>query len=213
MAFPFTHTLVTFNWTTALGERGQTGLRWNRDTLPTQSEMNGLHSAFGIMWGAANTRINVEFTFTGCKAALIQPNGKYPTNSSPMYSTGSAVPGATTSGPYYPLQVATVATLLTTQLRGRASKGRLYLPPIAALLDASNFRYPGTRLNERGATVAAMISGCNSVMGGLAQVMSRVGDGETHSITGVKVGNRADVQRSRDNAVPETYGTKSAVTP
>lgn len=213
MAFPFLHTLLTFNWNTALGERGQTGLRYNRQTLPTQSEMNALHTAFGIFWTAANSRINAEFAFTGVKAALIQPNGQYPPDSQPMYSTGSVGYGAVTSGPYYPLQVSCAGTLVTTALRGRASKGRMYLPPIAGLLQASDFRWPATSCNQRAATLAAAISGMNSVMGGLAQVMSRVGDGETHSITGVKVGNRADIQRSRDDQVPESYGTTSAVTP
>lgn len=211
VSFPSRHVLLTFRWNTALGEKGQCGIRFRTTTLPTQTALNNIHLNFAGFWSDPLSRINTEFGFTDVKAALIDPEGTYPPTVPPMYSVGAIAYGSITSGPYFPLQVSGAMTLTTAVLRGKASKGRIYLPPIASVLDASNFRWPNSRLVDRCGRFATALTAMNGNMSGPAVVMSRIGAGDSNAITGVKMGNRPDIQRSRDNAVPEVYSAISAV--
>lgn len=124
----------------------------------------------------------------------------------PAFPTG---PSATT----YPNQVALVISWVTAAARGRASKGRIFMPAPAIALAADTGRLYGPPDSVHGQSVAdaaaTFLNNLNNQPGvdtpGVgASVVSKV-DGTVRAITGVRVGNVLDTMRSRRNALDETY--------
>lgn len=216
MVYTNRHLYLTIHWkpNTTGEEVGQVGLRFDaptNDALPTL--VANAAPIVQTFWTAANSGIEGEFDLTYLRLAIIGTDGKYWPDSvaaDHTYPAGVAGGGGTTIG-RFPLQMALVATLNTAKPRGRASKGRIYLPWYNTALDSS-YRYPSASVNARSVTLATMITGLNGVMGWPASVMSKVGSGTKEVITGVSHGTRPDVQRRRADQLPDPRGTISAVT-
>lgn len=101
-------------------------------------------------------------------------------------------------------------TTTTAKTRGRASKGRLFIPQCAPPLVGGGFIDP-TAQQAMATAAAAFFSALGDEPGidatnFRAAVVSGIGDpGPTEDITGVRVGNVLDVIRRRKNAITETY--------
>lgn len=116
------------------------------------------------------------------------------------------------AGQGYPNQVAGVVSWVTNVARGRASKGRIYIPnPTMQTVDTTGmFNETGATSTQSVATqAAAFIANLNNQpgvdsLGGAASVVSRI-DGSVHPIQAVRVGSVPDTMRSRRNALVETY--------
>lgn len=109
----------------------------------------------------------------------------------------------------YPLQVTCVTTWLTDLKRGRASKGRTFWPTALAV-GSGDARVTQAKRESLATAARSLITSFNTALsdagsGMRAAVMSNVGDGTSALINGVRVGNRLDIQRRRDNATPELY--------
>jgi len=92
--------------------------------------------------------------------------------------------------------------------RGRASKGRIYLPVYGLnATDAGRMDITPTDQNNF-ITFGQALLDAFSNSAGIAPVVPVIAsklDGSIHPITGVRVGNIIDVQRRRKNALTETY--------
>lgn len=207
MPYPLQHQLLTFHWTTGTDEVGQVGIRVARNAPLTQAELDNIHTTWGVFWANPTSQIADRFVFQEVKAATIQPDGKYPPGQDPLYSNGSPVPGGKAGGTLYPLQVTCVATLTTDASRGLASRGRIYLPAIERSMN-SNILIPADSCTARAQNLALALSGINTNMtaGGSVSVISNVGVGNVRPVLGVRIGERADIQRRRDRQRgAETY--------
>ena len=117
-------------------------------------------------------------------------------------------PGPTTSR--YPHQIAWAATWTTDLQRGRASKGRTYWPTAVTVTANESCRVaPAVRNTMATACVDGLRTLITAVQsrGGtmVPAVMSNIGEGTSAVIKGVRVGDRLDIQRKRDNKVAEVY--------
>lgn len=206
MVYSFTHLYVTFHWQDQRSpEFGQVGLRWAlENALPSETDMDAIAGAFGIFWGNEFTNISDDLQFTHAKFALIDPDGKYPADFEPYVADVSPVPGGEIGTARFPLSTACAASLTTPKARGRAHRGRIYLPPIEDALGGGGM-WGSSIVQSRANQVASMISSINTIIGSSAYVMSKVGAGYQEVITGVAVGSRPDVMRSRSRGQAETY--------
>lgn len=209
MAYASKHKYLTVHWTMTSSnvEEGQFGIRFNSAADPTTAELNAAVLVVKGWWEVAANLIGDDYRLASLKLATIQPDGHYPDGFSPLiYDYSPVVPGGTSIAiSQFPLQVASVTSLTTAAARGRAHRGRIYLPPIAGNLDA-NYLFSSTNAQARATGCGNMIEGLNTaIVGGAASVMSKIGAGTTRTITGVQVGTRPDVQRRRAGRQAEAY--------
>lgn len=216
MPYPDDHLYLTLHWTQqgATNEVGQTGLRFSTNGPVTQDLVNAAAGPVSTFWTAATSGIESSFLLQYIRLAHIGVDGNYvPGEVSYDYiwsSTPAGGGGATTAR--YPLQVALAATLITAVPRGKASKGRMYLPWYNAALD-SGYKFPISNVNQRSNTLAAMINSLNDVMPGPCTIYSKVGNGFSNVVTGLYHGTRPDVQRRRAKSIVEVKGITSVITP
>lgn len=119
------------------------------------------------------------------------------------------------SGSPRPLDQALCITFTTDAQRGKASKGRIYMPAaIFILTDAGT--YTAADCQTMATATAQMLTGLapSDVTGGLEPAVVSPGvrgdlEGGSRRITGVRIGDVPDRQRRRRENTPEVY--KSAV--
>jgi hypothetical protein len=121
------------------------------------------------------------------------------------YDWLSPYPQGSTAGTH-PLQVALAVSLVTGAERGRAARGRFYLPVPVSPLEG-----PYNQLTE--AYQASYLAGSlelldiieEHVAGWQVGIVSNIGAGAERAVTGVRVGQALDTIRSRRENVPEDY--------
>lgn len=211
MSYSQQHVYLTVHWGNASNaEVGQVGLRFGRTDLPDETHLDGLVTFMQTWWSAAASAIPSVFRMARLKLAIVQPDGKYPPTHVPFeHDYDPAIAGGGSSTAIQALQVAGVTTLGTSAIRGRASKGRIYLPPVAGTL--VDFRFSNTQVGNRAAQCALLVGGLNDVFEAPALVMSRVGLGISREITQVRVGDLPDVQRRRARQLDDNYTTVAVV--
>lgn len=160
----------------------------------------------------ANTSYNLSSgaTLDYVKANNIGADGKYiDQTQSHTYFYSSGTPGG--RAPTVPNILSLVTTWTTANQRGRASKGRIYLPnntwPAAASVVVSQ-----TEVDRNNTTATGLLNVIKAPSGGVATaipaVYSRL-DASYHDITGIRTGNILDVQRRRKDAFTEKTTTIS----
>ena len=218
MPFPFPHRLLTIHWVnpTQPDETGQTGLRFGDGTPPTQADVDACRVPLETLWGNPAALIPNGYKLAFLRLAAIAEDGRYvPGSFAKDFVWTTLYPGAGAATPIFPIQTACASTLVTALPRGQASKGRMFLPPLAAVL-GDDYRWTTAQANARSAGLATCINSLQTALGAQAQVYSkgtvRSSVGLRAEITGVKTGIRPDVQRRRGREVAEGYGSTSAVT-
>lgn len=115
-----------------------------------------------------------------------------------------------------PGQVALVCGLETEKTTGRARRGRVYLPAKDMVQESTSGLIASASMTAMLATWRTFVLAVNAVGGDIANpgtlepvvyVLSNVGAGAREVVTGVRIGNRLDIQRRRVSAYPETYST------
>lgn len=126
------------------------------------------------------------------------------------YPTGSASSAL-------PNQVALAVSWKTAAERGRASKGRIFMPTPALQVDGDTgyIVSASSQLDFVAQRAREFILAINNqpgldTPGVVASVVSRV-DATSRPITGVRVGNVLDTIRTRRNALEETYTSSAAI--
>lgn len=217
MTYANTHLRFTTYWTTAgvSAELAQFGLRFDSGLPATQALVDTMAARVATFWPLATAAISPNHRASFCRLAAVSPDGTYSlgTNSFDHVFAGG-IPGSSAFTGSYPLQTAHVITLSTAFPRGKAARGRVYLPPIHAILQ-SDFNWQLATVNSRVNSFAAMITGLNTDVGSPCTVFSfgtKTGPPQPkHAVTSVVADNRPDVQRRRARQQPSLKGTVSVV--
>lgn len=164
---------------------------------------------FAEWWGSQYTYIPAIARLRWLKWNRIGTDGRYVNQGATrLIEFPNDVPGTVPT--VYPLQVCWVSTWTTDFQRGRAARGRTYWPTAVPVTGQELGRVAsGPQGNFLGAlrSLIPRLNQAAQLQGGgvVASVMSDLDAGRTAAITGVRVGNRLDIQRRRDNKMPEAY--------
>jgi hypothetical protein len=181
---------------------------------PTQAAVDAILASWTTFFENITSRVHATYLTTQAKIATINTNG-----TTDQASVVYAYPGATVDGGWsqavYPPQCSLVATLMSDRPRGLASKGRMYLPGIAAGLTASGVIAD----SDRDAIALNLRTFFNAVRASAdvadTPILAAKGTGAFPELTAqndyverIKVGSVIDTQRRRRNGLPETYKTE-----
>lgn len=187
------------------------------DLTPVDTELLDAVAGECIKYIAGTTPYASQFSIntrlTEVKLNRIGTDGKYadPDSMTKFGSPLAVGPNPTNGAP----QLAPVVTLRTAFERGRANRGRMYLPPHfgyitvgadgrALASNAVTIASETTRLFNNIKTVWTTWLGGGD-LGAHPVVMSDIGAGTWHSVTRMEVGRVVDTMRSRRSSLDEDY--------
>jgi len=186
-------------------------------TLMTDGEAD---TALPAIVTAASTFVADNGWFgTGVKLEYVKLNkinsaGHYENSSAARTSLLDPAIGGGGGGSTLPPQVAVCATLLTAHARGKAHKGRIYLPALAGALITYGVgagTIGGGAAGALGDATHAFIQAINAALPSPNAVSVISSTGEANHVTGVAIGSVYDTQRRRRRSLPETPYLTSAL--
>lgn len=154
----------------------------------------------------------------------IDVNGRYKSRvQTTLHMPDEFTNGTTTT--VYPTQVAYATTWMTDFRRGLAKQGRTYWPTAWPISNSTGLRVRPEYAETMGQWAMDLIAALNQAARGdgvrapnptnlpsagggtamVAAVMSKEREGATNVITGVRVGDRLDIQRRRGDRIEEEY--------
>lgn len=184
---------------------GIIGLPPAADVLPAVAAIFQSRWSTGGAGGGLGVHVNARLT--SVKLNAIGTDGRYADDDTNEHIYTTPIPGGGSFN--VPPQLATVVTLRTSAERGRASKGRMFLPVCEGFqlieTDGRAQASTATRVatatrtifNEINAAYAAQVSGDEAI--GRVGVASSIGAGTFREVTRVTVGRVTDTVRSRRN--------------
>lgn len=193
-------------WSCGLNITGATSIIDPVTGAELSSFLNQANDIVSEWFGGGNSGISTHAQLEWLKAAYLDEDGKYIIDSE-VYDYPTAVTGTYNNAT--PPQISTVISLTTDSSRGLAHIGRIY-PPLSGFIGPDGY-IPASFTDTMGSNAAEMIAALNGIaqdvfgVGAGVVVMSKVGTGVTRAVTGVRVGNVLDTQRSRRNAFIESY--------
>lgn len=160
-----------------------------------------LLTALEAMWGAQRvcpTWAAIDLV----KLNLIGPDGKYVNQGDTVqHEYVTPVPGGVSGN--FPPQAAIAVTLRTAANRGRASRGRFYLPASSGDMGTDG-RYLTLKSAAIQAAAATFLNAAEDALPNWrVAVLSNIGAGTVRPVTGVQVGRVIDTIRSRRRSMPE----------
>jgi hypothetical protein len=164
---------------------------------------NALASATQTFFSNANVKISNNCRLTAIKCASINTDGHYSYTSPPgLYVYPTPIVGPTSGAAVVP-QATIAVTTLTPQSRGRASKGRFYLPP-SVMAFSTDGRLSSVAADDIETAARTWLLAINSTAQVSAvAVMSKLGSGTTNTVNAVGVGRVVDTMRSRRRSLQE----------
>lgn len=176
--------------------------------------LKNVNDAWEIFFKASTSAISSRYSYTQCKMARVGLDGRTVPDSAQYYTPLAAVTGGGGTSALPP-QCALVATLAATAPRGLATKGRMFLPGINAVVDNTGHIDAVTAgsISTNIKTFFDSIHNDADTPGNL--VLASVGRGPLHTdgnirfATSIKLGNVYDTQRRRRNALTEAYTIKA----
>lgn len=215
MSLPHRVVRATFSGTMFGGaEIWTTGLYFgwdNKDADPiTGQGLADVSSAWETFFSAPSSQISSQYKYEMLKMCVINDDGKTLPDTAMYHAPTTPVAGGG-SPAALPPQVSLVASLRNTTPRGLATKGRMYLPGVSAMVQATGKLDPFTRdaIATNLKTFFDAIYNDADLPGN--PVLISVGRGALHTdgnirrITSIKVGDVYDTQRRRRNALQESY--------
>lgn len=184
-----------FSWSLAL--------RRSEFNLPVPDEVpQGVIDAVTTFHTTANIGTSSQSHLTGIKLNLIGTDGRYASDGETvLHEFVPPVAGAGTPG--MPSQCALAVTLGTAATRGRASRGRFYLPRLAGSPQADGRLTPSNVENVAEAA-SLFIENLHAALPGYrVAVTSNIGQGTIREVTHVEVGRVIDTIRTRRNSLDE----------
>ena len=223
MPYPAAHMLLSWNGLFTLGagqpviDQFNGSLRFmgpGVDASDTQEKCNAMSAALQDWWKTYQNFIPGIAKLATIKWNKIGTDGHYVSKTrTQMDQLLTLAEGPQVSR--YPLQVNLVATYLTANERGIGSRGRTFFPTTIPISSSNQMRASGSDCTQMASAVAGLIVNLNAVASsGNGQLQACVGSdqrgGALAPILSVRVGNRLDIQRRRDNALEESYSTIAA---
>lgn len=206
MAYDIAHNLLAFGGNLPGGETWSCSMRMTGTDPVTESVSQALCELIADevdSWFTTTSEISARVTLAWVKFNWIGTDGKYvhAFTSRVDYSPTHNAPYAET---HYPNQIAIVVSLHTAFVRGRGSRGRLFLPiPGAAINDSNGVLDASDRVPVANG-VRDLIEALNLVTPpGFVTVFSKLGSGAHGLVTGVDCGRVLDTMRSRRTSLVE----------
>lgn len=219
MALPHRVVKVTLSGTMfGGGEIWSTGFYMGSETADaapiTAQGMADVSAAWETFFKNASSEISNKYTYNQLKMHVVNNDGKTLADSAQYHSPATAAVGGSASAALPP-QVALVATLANSLPRGLATKGRMFLPGINSIVDATGH----IGVSSTGSISTNLKTFFDAIYNDADlpgnPVLASVGRGPLHTdgairrISTVRVGNVFDTQRRRRNALTESYTTKT----
>jgi len=207
VAYPNGYLYLTVHWETAgiTGETRQFGLKFDTTAAASQALVDAAEARVATFWAGANSHISSEDRLIFCRLAAVGTDGLYVPGTIAFDKVITALPGGGgTPSARHPAQLASVCSLTTDFPRGRAHRGRIYMPPLIDTLQ-SDYQWPASASLARANLMSAMIDGLNTDLPGDLTVFSKLGTGAKHRVEGLAIGSRPDVQRRRARSQIEGY--------
>lgn len=215
MALPHRVVRATFSGTMFGGsEIWSTGLYFgwpDRDADPiTGQGLADVSAAWETFFAKPSSAISSQYSYNLLKMSVINNDGKTVADSGVFHAPTSPVLGGG-SPAALPPQVSLVASLTNSTPRGLATKGRMFLPGVSAMVQATGKLDSFTRDAIAGNLKTFFDSIYNDADLPGQPVLISVGRGPLHTdgnvrlVTQVKVGDVYDTQRRRRNALSESY--------
>lgn len=179
----------------------------------TETGVSDISAAWETFFKAATSEISNKYSYTMCKVQMMATDGKAVADSAVYYSPQSAVVGGSPSQALPP-QISLVATLANSLPRGLATKGRMFLPGVNGIVDATGHLGVGTPTNVATNLQTFFSTIMNDADTPGRAVLASTGNalqlrpGAIRHVTQVRVGNVYDTQRRRRNALMEAYQIK-----
>lgn len=201
----------TEEWSTGffLGQEGSDAADLN------QLGLDVIRNAWTTFFTAAGSQVNSAYRFTQAKSATIGVDGKTIEGTVQYsYPTGTISGGVATNT--HPPQCALVVTLLSDRPRGKASKGRMYLPGFSGNITSSG-KADATQIG----TVATNLKTFFDALVGNFDITDQLilaakGTGALPALTAqndyvetIRVGDVVDTQRRRRNGLAEVYTSRT----
>lgn len=160
------------------------------------------HSLGTVM--AGTSRVNL------IKLNEIGTDGRYTSNDETVLHELDP-PVGPSGGNNHPPQVALAVSLMTDRARGRAARGRFYIPvgPAVALDGRLSTGNRDTILTAAYTFVSAINS---AVPGYDVGIVSNIGSGAQAAVTKIRVGRALDTLRSRRRSLEEDYAESPEIT-
>lgn len=201
MAYSEEHLRLTFGGTLGPDETWTTGLRFRIPTVPGETDLEDVGLRFYEFLTDTGVQMCQYVRLTWAKLAVVGTDGRYPEDvEAVLWEPESPLGG--TGGVNMPPQVTLAVTLETGTQRGRAARGRMYLPPTSLLPEATGM-LTVTQATNVATAAASFMEDVTDLMGGPALVMSNIGAGTSRSINAVSVGRVLDTQRRRRRSILE----------
>lgn len=204
------------------GEIWSTGFWLGQEGQDAQDVTPVMCSAIGAMWstfftGASNC-VNFRYQTTQVKAARMHTDGATEPDQVEYWTPSSAMNGGETGVPHPP-QITLAATLTSSNVRGPASKGRMFLPGVHIAVGADGRADSGAL-----GTMATAFNTFLSQVNQSADVPDRlilvshesitpIRSSQNKNVEHVKFGNVFDTQRRRRNAINEVYINRDTAQP
>jgi hypothetical protein len=220
MVYAHTVTRVTLSGTMFGGvEEWSTGFFLGQEgsdaTVPTQAAADQIRDAWTTFFTAVNSYVSSAYRFTQVKMANIDATG-HTVSDSVKYSYPAAAVLGNTGSNTHPPQCALVVTLLSDRPRGKASKGRMYLPGFAGPIMAN-----GKADTPQVASIATNLKTFFDSFAADADVPDQlilaakwsgplgVIPAQNDYVETIRVGDVVDTQRRRRNGLAEVYTSRT----
>lgn len=203
------------------GEIWSTGFFLGQEGSDAADGSDAMATAILAAWETffehANSSIASTYKTTQCKVAKIDTSG-HTVDDKVFYAyPGSTIQGASVNSPLPP-QCTVVVTLLSDRPRGKASKGRMYLPGWANNLQG-NGKMSGLHVGQLADNMKTFFDALTGHIDIPDQlILAAKGTGAFPALTAqndyvetIKVGDVIDTQRRRRNDLNETYVSRVLV--
>lgn len=179
---------------------------------PTQQTADDIRDAFAAFFVHLDSKISSSYRFTQAKVAKLDDNGKT-IDGTVFYSYPAAITAGATNGGLLPPQCALVVTLLSDRPRGKASKGRMYLPGIAPNIDINTGKVQASHItgiaNNMKTFFDALANDADIpgelILAAKSSGVMNVNPAQNDYVETIRVGDVIDTQRRRRNGLVETY--------
>jgi hypothetical protein len=182
---------------------------------PSQAAVDAIRDLWVAFFTNSTSRISSNYQFTQAKIAAVGANG-FTEKENVVYSYPAATTVGGVSTETLPPQCALVLTLLSDRPRGKAAKGRMYLPGIASS-PGTNGKISTTVATGVATNAKTFFDGvrANFNMPGLP-ILAAKGSGafaamnaQNDFIQTIRVGDVIDTQRRRRNGLTEVYTSRT----
>ena len=182
---------------------------------PTQQSADDIRDAWTTFFTHADSKVSASYRFTQAKVAKLDDNGQT-IDGTVYYSSPATTVAGTVNGIVFPPQCSLVVTLLSDRPRGKASKGRMYLPGITPNMDINTGKVQAshvTGIADRMKAFFDALAGDADTPGQLilaakSSGVMNVNPAQNDWVETIRVGDVMDTQRRRRNQLVETYTSR-----